>query len=733
MTYYLNYIIHRTSDPAYSYVPHEQKTTKIPTNPAAASAIQRLAHISIPFLTLYKPLGSKMGLAMGGYRTISYLVQAIEAGKRKELYGCTSKLLFTALSVASVASSVFHHRIGLIATTGIDILQNLESMRQHYITGKTDLLIEDAVQLTTSSLYLAVMITNSLEISLLSICVQIVHQAYQARHEWNDGNNLEALAKLMMCLIRAYEGHHQWGLIQQRNRLLADPLMQQLALIVKQGKKVESLLSSPLSDMKEKLLEKAVVLEDAEGKKYEFGSHFHGFGKGLVKGANLCVRERLIDGKAVLEIDFKINHAFRDQLEGAITNLSTIASNEQVKEVLALTHSNIEGIEITRGMTEIGGFNESAHQLNFAGIGSIVIGDQPSTVGLYSRVIVRIFQECNLFQLHEMLSFVQLEDALQVFNADDLERLKLGLLFRTCFPKEATAFERSMQFFKLPISQLKAEMNKRAPIFSEVFNRYYSRIIPYEILPGRIRYGINGLGKICEKLGAKALMSSIWIRPSGETEGLNRIASILKMGMLSTEMRFGNQFNIDGLSSDTDLETGGSDSIFTQLVPSNYFTTAPIAQDFMYFQGVALTFNLDILGTGTYQYHYDSFGSRRVLPGIPALYGNRPNIFDFIAQERKHLHTSNEVMVKDRIPPSFITSILVSDQGLMDKLTDHLRTLGLIQSNSDGVECINNIPLNQFIRTPSKDEPISHFFVDHFVQKVVKKLAGKIYKHLIPF
>jgi len=700
MTRYLNYILHKISDPSYVYVQPEQCLPEQAKNKSQTHPLQRLALLSIPFLCQYKPFGRGIGLVMGGCRTVSHLSQSVDAGRKGQLSVCGTELALTALSVVSVASTVFHCRLGILATTGVDICQNLISLRQHYVAGKTDLLLDDALQLTSGSLYLAIMLTASLEITLLSIALQIALNAYQAHQEWSNENKPEAVAKFLMCLFRVYEGKQQWSLILRRNELLDDPLLKQLTLLIKQGKKVESLLSSPLSELKDKILEKAVVLEDAEGKKYKFGSHFHGFGKGLVKGANICFRQKTVDGKEILELDFKINHAFRDQLGEAISKLSSIASTNHLSEVLALNHSDIKGIEISKANYEIGGFKVAAHQINFTGIGSVLIGSDPKTVGMYNRVVVRVFQECNLFQLHEMLSFLQLEDALQIFNQEDLERLKLGLLFRIFCPKESTPFERTMQFFKLPISQLKDEISKRAPVFSEFFNRFYSRITPYETLPGRVRYGIEGLGKICEKLGAKALMSSIWIDPSRELEGLNRIASILKMGMLSTEMRFGNQLNIKGISSNADLKTGGSDSVFTQLIPSNCFKDAPAAQKLGYFSGIAFTFSLDVLDTGTYQSHDDSFGTREVSPES-SIYENRPNIFDFVAREQQILNRYHEVMVKDLIHPSAITSLLVSDKVLLGKIANHLRSSGLVYKRSDGIEVINNIPLDQFLRTPS--------------------------------
>ncbi len=63
-------------------------------------------------------------------------------------------------------------------------------------------------------------------------------------------------------------------------------------------------------------------------------------------------------------------------------------------------------------------------------------------------------------------------------------------------------------------------------------------------------------------------------------------------------------------------------------------------------------------------------------------------------------------MIRDRIPPSFIRGILISNNEIRDLLHQHLIDNNLIHVNQDGIETIFDVPVNQFIRVPSDTEEV---------------------------
>ena len=71
---------------------------------------------------------------------------------------------------------------------------------------------------------------------------------------------------------------------------------------------------------------------------------------------------------------------------------------------------------------------------------------------------------------------------------------------------------------------------------------------------------------------------------------------------------------------------------------------------------------------------------------------------DFVRYEQAAGFTrGNEVMVKERIPPEFITGIIVPTKEARDLLVENFRSKGVIALNLDGEETILNKPVDRFI------------------------------------
>ena len=485
------------------------------------------------------------------------------------------------------------------------------------------------------------------------------------------------------------------------NNAPLDPRLQMLFNTINDKKINQRLRSFPLQNFQD--VTRAVKAENTN-EEHDFGTHLHGYGKTLVKGFNLCFKDKTQENDELIELDFKINHFFRGQLEKSISSFSNRNTRLQMKALSYLTDSSIGNVRVNEGQFEMGGFGQQkAHRIDFEGGGTILVGNNPDIAGMYNRVFVRIPKQCSLFQLYEMLSFVGLENTLRRFTHVDLERLKIGYLFRHYYPEQATLFERTSQFFKLSIDQLKAAIIEQVPEMKDLFLQYLPKFRPYEILPGRIRYGIEGVGRKCYELGARSLICSMRFIFSDEKEPLNRVVSIIQTGMLSSELRFGNEINSVGMSPNSDLRHGSADNVFAQLATINDYqdNEAPAMGKFDYFNpylNIAFEFDLDALDTLSYQYHTDEYGTRNLV-NKTSIYLGRPNLYDFVVEEVNGYHKRHEVMIRDRIPPSLIRGILVANNEFKEHLYQHLKEVGLIQSNPDGIEVILGIPVTQFIRS----------------------------------
>ncbi len=383
------------------------------------------------------------------------------------------------------------------------------------------------------------------------------------------------------------------------------------------GRNVEYLKRSPLSQFKEKLC--------------DLGAHFHGFGKELVKGANLAFRTIFLQEKQLNELDFKINHVFRTALQQKVDELKSL-DRHVVKALLDRSESFGENIQIEQNVPfPIGdstfGFST---KITMEGLGSLFICTSPEFPSIYNRIVVQMESGKNIGHFHALLAFLNLDKAFQQSTEEDQERHKIGHLFRTFYPRQAFKLERSELFFSLPTEEIKAKIIEEVPEMATIFEIYLDQMTLEEILPGRMRYRINGLAQRAYDLGARGLTSAL-TGASGK-ELYERTASILTSGLLSSETRKFLQCSAIGLSTIADYYSGGSDVIFTQMITEDNCSKNVDLNKLNYYSDVRFIISLEAIETGTYQYLNDAYGNRSTDPnaywGTP--YKERPGILEFI-------------------------------------------------------------------------------------------------------
>ena len=575
---------------------------------------------------------------------------------------------------------------------------------------------EEALQTIASGFYVAFILTGSLEMILLSVLFQVALQLYQAKEEISKEHYIEAAAKLAMAAVRLNQASNYRGLIQKRNALFALQKYQSLVRQALKGRSARHLLQHNLINLNGKIDENKVSLSNQE-QKYDFGSHFHGYGKGLVKGANLAFRTVVVDGKELTECEFKVNHVFRDKLQKTLNELQMLNPSE-IRDILQLTGSHAQSLFIEKEKQDLIDFIKAnfsnGYRITALGLGQITIGAFPELPNLFDRVVILMDAEKNLFDLHELLSLMDLDTALISSSKDDLDRLKMGHLFRTFFPREATPFERSEDFFSLSTQELLDKMIERSPQMKEVYDRYFAQIEEAEILPGRIRYKIKGLADEIQRLGGRHLTSAFAKTAYTEQALYKQVASMISMGMLSQEL--GDKYQVDTQGLGGNYATGGVDSVYTQMltkedeVPEGFNTS-----ELDYQSNVRVLISLEALETGTYQHFDDDQGSRLndnpspLSDEFDKVYPNRPSISEFtttIQQKRsdEDKWNSHEIMLKERVDPSYFEGFLVNDEKTRNGLLNHLRTCNLVQKDSLNRETIQGHLIEDFIRisTPAQ-------------------------------
>jgi heme/copper-type cytochrome/quinol oxidase subunit 4 len=671
---------------------------------------KRTALIALPFLSLYKPFTPFISLSMNGMRSLNLLTTSIKAGYNLNLKLLLISLVQTAIAISALAFTFFSFPIGVIIITAFDLIQSLVNSINFLRKRDYENSIRELLSVISSTLYIAIFLTGSLEVILISIAIQALCSFYESKGEFSKGKYPEAFAKVLMGMIRIYQVRNQFLIIKRRNFLFSLEKFKLLKKHIEKGRDVKHLKDSELKNLDKKIKEKAVILEDADNEKYDFGSHFHGYGKDKVKGLNICFTET--DGGITL--DFKINHVAREKLKTLVKELHKITENEKdLQDFLSFSQTKAKNISVEKlkfkfpkKKINIG----KIQRIEFEGLGSISIGASKNIPNIYNKVFIKMDKNKNLNDLHSLLSFLDLDSAICKSSETNIERLKIGQLFRAFYPREATPFERSEEFFDLPIDKLKEQIIEKVPNMEEILKTHLPKMEQREILPGKIRYSISGISKEVEKLGGECLTSSITGSYS-KIELFNRTASILKMGMLSSESRYSGGMKVHGLSTSSDFYEGSADSVFTQMITKEHCSQGMPLEDFSYYykeNGCQFIFSKEVLETISYQYLEDNFGSRIINPGwdldsqsekcfFP--YSYRPSIFEFTEELNNDpsWYWGPEVMIKERIPPSYIKGIIVSNEQMKNDLSDYLRNKNIVTEQHD-IEKILNIPIDKFIR-----------------------------------
>lgn len=175
---------------------------------------KRVALVALPFVSLYKPLGLPLSLGMNGIRTFSNVMQLLESVKEGKKGDIPWHLLQTTVAVASFAGTIFAHPLGMLMTTGNDVVIDSTCLLQHLTNGEYQQALLKSADLLNNSLYLALFFHGGIELSVASLAVQVLLGLYRAREEQNKGNYLEASGHFVMMIMRGTQLRDQAQLLK---------------------------------------------------------------------------------------------------------------------------------------------------------------------------------------------------------------------------------------------------------------------------------------------------------------------------------------------------------------------------------------------------------------------------------------------------------------------------------------------------------------------------------------
>jgi hypothetical protein len=404
---------------------------------------------------------------------------------------------------------------------------------------------------------------------------------------------------------------------------------------------------------------------------------------------------------------------------------------------------------------------KNAIEITFGNIGKIRIGNDKDINALYNQVQVELNVDENsnndngvgLSKLHAMVSLLGVGPVVCKSRDQDEERLKIGLIFHTFFPREAFEMERKANFYSMSIEDLKKEICKTDPKRKELLEKYLGPESPLQkqqVYPGKEAYVFTDMAQNLRKQGAVGLMSGVGVEQPFPVVA-DIIVKMFEAGAAkSSKSRFQEGLFQEGASSDVDYSAGGSDSVFTRMVTENWKDS--LIDPCLYHGPIQIFWKLEAANVaGTYASVSDTFGARgenekiftSVGGGCLNYYSKRPTLLElaedlelapskdktylkkkwmshakgspYLEPENGH---NNEVMIKDQIPLTMAAGLGVSTENEKKILIQKLSAAGFIcdknknKQTFDSVESI--ISDNLYIKIPGSD-PEEIRLIDEFI------------------
>lgn len=445
--------------------------------------------------------------------------------------------------------------------------------------------------------------------------------------------------------------------------------------------------------------------------KATFGAHFHSLDSDALKGTSLNIKQRVIDGEKKDIIELQLTHhtraALQKNIEAIQKNVDTFTDslplqmkNDGVKAIKVTTCGyNFPKRDPTTGnFSSKDGYEikDSALEINFEGYGKVVIPTNKDYFTLYNDIKIELDSSLPdgeaAKRAQQMLSMLGCGPILSQQTEEDGLKVKIWVLFRTLYPGPAYKMERDPSLHNLTSDQLKDLIRQKVPEMKDHFETYLDnpkKMNLIDNLPEKKVWAVQDLANKMREKGAYGLMSGIGLKTQDFSVTAHTISCILKTGSLSSKERFKTGLIIKGASSDVDMKRGGGDQVFTRLI--NKETSQYEVNKFIISGAAQILFDLDSIHFGAYAYDKDLYGSK-----IGYDYPIRKNMIDFASTANR----LNEVMIKNRIPPTYIRGVLVQSEENKKKLIEVFEEKGLVQDGK-----INGIAIADFIHVGNQFTP----------------------------
>ena len=394
--------------------------------------------------------------------------------------------------------------------------------------------------------------------------------------------------------------------------------------------------------------------------------------KGMVEGLNLTARRVSVDGSEVYE------------LVGKLTESTWSATWDTLKGQSEVRQFVFEKADDTLALL-------SSRPINMSGVSmkARVLEDGDSKLELYVHNGAR--------QYNGWKGFFRLRVAATSNGAADAKAAKdmlqrVGLIDLTSTPttEAESIFRKSRLLWQNApgrMSELNGLTGKAltdkldAMLTEEGLTKRVGNLVTQTVFDGYSTVVEQGISKEYSKAGLRY----VWA-------GVNRedaVVSILQgKGLMATNTRCRAGMDLGGASPVDDMESGGSDSVFTRIGVQMKKGPQPRFDNCYMGSGYRIIISPEVMErTDWYAYDHDNYGRTSDL-------ASRPTPLEFIKDMATKYRNGNEIMFRQGIPKEAFSGIVCPSQAHMASLQKKLKAAGITE--------INGIPIKDFLKVGSE-------------------------------
>jgi hypothetical protein len=327
-----------------------------------------------------------------------------------------------------------------------------------------------------------------------------------------------------------------------------------------------------------------------------------------------------------------------------------------------------------------------ALEIEFKGIGKVIIGNRDSWGNFFNRVRVEIDDhgnpETSLRQLHAMLTMVGIGEAACPSRAVDVERLETALLFHELMQGKAFPLEKKLDFYTMPPHELKEAILREHPQMAEQFEKYLEGTTPLfykaELSSGRVGYVIADRAEQVRQAGGVGLVTSIY--PKDLEGGLNSAVAVLASGQEASSLRAAKGGVKASKSTVLDHLFGGARKVFLRLVTESELNDPRRSPEKQGDVAIKLLYPLEVVNavrsrgnasdffgagrkgfTGPDGTHYDCYAERPAIAQLAAAItdSDKSAIKSYMKEDDYSNGLINEVMIEGKIAPKQACGMLI--------------------------------------------------------------------------